>query len=78
MGPGMSERAAGATRAVDLPERVVERVEARLPYTEFESVEEYVGFALEEVLASVEEREDPEPVDEREVRDRLESLGYLE
>lgn len=67
------------TRSVDLPERVVERVEARLPYTEFDSVAAYVTFAMEEVLYAVEEREDDaEPVDEEAVRSRLESLGYLE
>lgn len=69
-----------AQRAVELPERVAERVEARLPFTEFDSVDEYVTFVVEEVLYAVEEAadEDHEAVDEAEVRSRLESLGYLE
>lgn len=69
-----------AQRAVDLPERVAERVEARLQFTEFDSVDEYVTFVVEEVLYAVEEAadEDLEAVDEAEVRSRLESLGYLE
>lgn len=69
-----------AQRAVELPERVAERVEARLQFTEFDSVDEYVTFVVEEVLYAVEEAadEDLEAVDEAEVRSRLESLGYLE
>lgn len=68
------------TRGVELPRRVVERVEARVPLTEFDTVDEYVTFVVEEVLYAVEEAsdEDAEPVDEAEVRSRLESLGYLE
>lgn len=68
------------TQGVELPRRVVERVEARVPLTEFDSVDEYVTFVVEEVLYAVEEAsdEDAEPVDEAEVRSRLESLGYLE
>lgn len=68
------------TQGVELPQRVAERVEARVPYTEFDSVDEYVTFVVEEVLYAVEEAsdEDVEPVDEAEVRSRLESLGYLE
>lgn len=68
-----------ATRAVELPEPVLERVEARLPYTEFDSAAEYIAFAMEEVLYAVEGEDEPvEPVDEDAVRRRLESLGYLE
>lgn len=68
-------------RTIDLPERVAERVEARLPRTEFDTVDEYVAFVVEEVLYAVESEtaeDDVEPVDEAAVRSRLESLGYLE
>lgn len=68
------------TRSVDLPERIVTRVEQRLPRTEFESSAEYITFVMEEVLYRVEEEtedDDFEPVDEAEVKDRLKSLGYL-
>jgi Arc/MetJ-type ribon-helix-helix transcriptional regulator len=68
------------TAAVELPERIVERVGNRLPRTRFDSESEYITFVLEEVLAHVEETtgdEDVESVDEGEVRDRLKSLGYL-
>ena len=69
------------TRTVELPARVVERVEARLPRTEWNEADEYVTYVLEEVLYRVEqETEDDnfEPGDEEEVKDRLKSLGYLE
>ena len=68
------------TRSVDLPERVVERVEARLPRTEWDDPAEYITYVLEEVLYRVEEEtedDDFEPVDEDEIKDRLKSLGYL-
>lgn len=68
------------TRAVDLPERIVERVEDRLPRTEWDEPAEYITYVLEEVLYHVEketEDDDFEPVDEEEVKDRLKSLGYL-
>jgi Arc/MetJ-type ribon-helix-helix transcriptional regulator len=70
-----------ATTEVELPERIVERVEGRLPRTEFDSAAEYITFVLEEVLYRVEEEtedDDFEGVDEDEVKDRLESLGYLD
>jgi len=69
------------TQSVELPERIVERVEARLPRTEFDSSAEYVTYVLEEVLYRVEqetEDDDFEEVDEDEVKDRLKSLGYLD
>ncbi len=70
-----------AKRSVDLPERIVERVEARLPRTEWDSPEEYMTYVLEEVLYRVEQETDDdefEAVDEQEVEDRLKSLGYLD
>lgn len=65
---------------VELPERIVDRVENRLPRTEFDSTPEYITYVMEEVLYRVEqetEDDDFEAVDENEVRDRLKSLGYL-
>lgn len=70
-----------ATQAVDLPERIVSRVEDRLPRTEWETPEEYITYVMEEVLYHVEQETDDddfETVDEEEVKDRLKSLGYLQ
>lgn len=68
------------TQTVELPSRIVSRVEARLPRTEFETSDEYITYVMEEVLYRVEketEDDDFEPIDEEEVKDRLKSLGYL-
>jgi len=68
-------------REIRLPDRVLERVEQRVPRSDFESTSEYVTFVLEEVLERVEDtdgEEAHETVDESEVQHRLESLGYLE
>jgi len=77
----MTKPAHDPVETVELPERIVERVEARLPRTEFDSPAEYVTYVMEEVLYRVEqetEDDDFEPVDEEEVKDRLKSLGYLD
>lgn len=63
-----------------VPDRLLDRIEARLPHTEFESADEWIVYALEEVLVRVEAQTDqPEPtVTESEVERRLASLGYLD
>jgi hypothetical protein len=56
------------------------KIEQRIPATEFDHVDEYVNHILAEVLDCVEdenELSDIDPVDEKEVESRLESLGYL-
>jgi hypothetical protein len=65
---------------VALPPRIVARVEDRLPRTDFETSGEYITYVLEEVLAKVEAESDEEysGVDETEMRERLQSLGYLD
>lgn len=68
-------------QSVDLPGRIVDRVEDRLPRTEFDTPGEYVSYVMEEVLYRVEQETDDddfEEVDEDEVKDRLKSLGYLD
>lgn len=68
------------TESVELPERIVSRVEGQLPRTEFDTASEYVAFVVEEVLYRVEDEteDDGAAVDESEVEDRLKSLGYLD
>ena len=68
-----------AARTLDLPERLVVRIEDRLPRTEWDTPEEYITHVMEEVLHHVEQETDDdfEAVDEEEVKDRLKSLGYL-
>jgi len=72
------ERRAGS-RTVELPEHLAVRVERRLERTTYDSVERYVTFVLEETLGRVEAAdEQPVDVDEAEIQERLESLGYLD
>lgn len=68
------------SQSVELPERIVSRVERRLPRTEFDTASEYVAFVVEEVLYRVEDEsgDDEAAIDESEVEDRLKSLGYLD
>ncbi|WP_137287801.1 hypothetical protein [Halorussus salinisoli] len=78
---GQAERTAPeSTQSIAVPDRLVSRVERRLPRTDFESPEAYVAYVLEEVLAQVESETDGdyEQVDGAEVEDRLKSLGYLD
>lgn len=69
-----------STVAVEIPQRILDRAEDRLPQTDWENPAEYITFAVEEVLNRIErepEDDDFEPADEDEVKDRLKSLGYL-
>lgn len=68
------------TREVTLPAALLDRIEARLPRSDFETADEYVGFVVREVLAHVEADSDTDydAIDDSEVESRLESLGYLE
>jgi len=69
------------TMSTDIPARIIDRVEDRLPRTEFDTPAEYITYVMEEVLYRVEqetEDDDFETVDEEEVKDRLKSLGYLD
>lgn len=65
---------------VRLSPSVARRVEDRLAHTEFESAATYVDYVLTVVLDEVEsaDRAPDDDIDERQVRERLESLGYLE
>lgn len=66
---------------ITLSDDLVELLEARLSYTDFDSVDEYAEFVLGEVVTRV-ERESDDPASPTasadDVQERLESLGYLE
>lgn len=65
-------------RSVELPISLVSRVEARLPRSDFDTVDEYVEYVLEDILHHVESEREPVPVEEPDdLEDRLRSLGYL-
>ncbi len=66
---------------IEIPDEIYREIERRVRESEeFESVEEYVNFVLEELLKEDEEEEE-EPVmseeEEEMVKERLRGLGYL-
>ena len=65
---------------VELSSALVDDVERRLQYVEFDDADEYIEFVVEEVLAAVADGDDADydAVDRDEVEGRLESLGYLD
>lgn len=65
-------------RSVTIEEHLYERVKRRIAKTNFESVDEYVTFVLEEVVAGDDVDEAHEEVDEADIQARLRSLGYLD
>lgn len=78
------------TRTVEIPERTADAISNRLPGTEFDSVDDYIAFALDQLVRELNREEEtthrrgPPESDAAEgaetgtaVQDRLESLGYL-
>ena len=68
------------SRNITISEETFNRIDNRLGHTEFDSVEEYVQHVLDELTLYVDaqfDSEDTEEVDGDEVRERLQSLGYL-
>jgi Arc/MetJ-type ribon-helix-helix transcriptional regulator len=66
-------------RAVKIPFELYKKIEERVKVTEFESVEEYVTFVLEEVVKEEEGTQEYglSEEDEEKVKERLRGLGYL-
>jgi len=76
--PGsMKSPAPPAVRNVQIPEEVARRLEARLEGSAFGSVDAFVAFVLGRLL---EENSGPgfSEEDERALKDRLRSLGYID
>lgn len=62
---------------IELPPDLLRRVKTRVEQTEFETVETYIAFVLEEVVAEVDTEETGETASKQEIHDRLEALGYV-
>jgi len=67
---------------VTLPEDIYREIARRVKETEFESIDSYVTYVLEEILRELESEttvkpEEEEAKDER-VKDRLRDLGYVD
>lgn len=68
------------TCSIDLPAEVVEQVDRRVQQTEHEDASEYVTYVIEEIIYELEQENnvpESEAVNERQVEERLASLGYL-
>ncbi len=67
-------------KSVPIPAELYDAIAQRVQETEFNSVEEYVTFVLEEVLKDDDEEDEIAftPEDEEEVKKRLRALGYLD
>ncbi|TKX86046.1 hypothetical protein EXE43_10450 [Halorubrum sp. SS5] len=67
------------TTKIELPEELLKKIKSVVSVTEFESEQEYIVFVLQEVVPELEDNmpTTSDEVDEREVKNRLKSLGYL-
>jgi Arc/MetJ-type ribon-helix-helix transcriptional regulator len=70
---------------ISIPKPLAEKIKVRIEGTGFNSVSSYVTYVLRQVLSKVESEEQPNKPkeafteeDERKVKERLRSLGYLD
>jgi len=65
---------------ISIPTPLAEKIKKRIKGTGFTSLSSYVTYVLREVISGVEEESDEafSKDDEKRVKDRLRSLGYLE
>lgn len=65
-------------RNITVSASVADEIERRLGQTDFDKVGEYATFVLEEILASLDKEDGESEVSEAEVKERLQSLGYID
>ena len=63
---------------VSLPTPLFEKIQEKIKGTGFTSVSDYVTFVLREILTHGTDQEAFNEEDEKKVKDRLRSLGYLD
>jgi Arc/MetJ-type ribon-helix-helix transcriptional regulator len=63
---------------VSIPTPLFEKIQNKIKDTGFTSVSDYVTFVLREILAHGSSDEAFNEEDEKKVKDRLRSLGYLD
>lgn len=68
----------GSVTSIQLPSELVEDLRTRAEAADFDGVESYAEYVLREVLHQLDDVDTSDSVDEAEVRERLETLGYLE
>jgi Arc/MetJ-type ribon-helix-helix transcriptional regulator len=68
----------GPTRTVVLPEEVVRGLEERMKGSAFENVDAFIAFVLGRLLDASAGTEAFSAEDERQLKERLRSLGYID
>ncbi len=63
---------------VSIPTPLFEKIQQKIKDTGFTSVSDYVTFVLREILAHSNDTDAFTEEDEKKVKDRLKSLGYLD
>ena len=63
---------------IKVPVELFVRIEKYVQHSEFETVDEFVGFALKEILDELEYEEVLSAEDEDKLAQRLRALGYVE
>jgi hypothetical protein len=76
--PPAGSAASGPTRTVRLPEEVVQALERRMKGSSFESVDALIAFILGRLVDHAPGETAFSEEDERLLRDRLRSLGYID
>jgi hypothetical protein len=67
----------GSSRTIKIPEEVARRLERKLAQTSFGSLDDFVSFILARLAESTSETPFSEE-EERQLRERLRSLGYID
>jgi Arc/MetJ-type ribon-helix-helix transcriptional regulator len=70
--------ARGPLRSVQLPEEVVRGLEERMKGSAFENVDAFIAFVLGRLLDGSADDEAFSAEDERQLKERLRSLGYID
>ena len=73
----MTATASAPGRTIVIPEEIAKGLESRIRATSFPTVDAFVGFALARLLETPEKAGFTED-EERKLRDRLRSLGYID
>ncbi len=65
---------------ITLSDEQITRIDTHLANTKFDSIQDYVDFVLDNVLYHIEDEldDDFKKANEKEVKSRLQSLGYLD
>jgi len=67
---------------ISIPKVLADKIKQRMEGTGFNSVSSYVTYVMRQVLSNVEQENKPKQAfseeDERKVKERLKSLGYLD